>query len=168
MDAPGTTLKAVVTYRGNLFEDGDDRYNTMFDYYWYRIDSTGNEIENVYLDNGIIKFINTKDPNYTADNGFPKKMARSIDIKPQHIENKATFTIDLLNKKETLYKQYRANLLRSLPDEEEIRDAKIMAVKAGLSRYDYREIMNTAMEVRAFTIAQEENIRSVFDNKRGE
>ena len=33
MNAPGTTLSAVVTYKGELFEDGDERYNTMFDYY---------------------------------------------------------------------------------------------------------------------------------------
>ena len=49
MEAPGTTLSAVVTYRGELFESDDDRYNTMFDYYWYRIDSRGDVVDKQFL-----------------------------------------------------------------------------------------------------------------------
>lgn len=168
MEAPGTNLKAVVTYRGTLLEDNDEMYNTGFDYYWYRIDGSGTLIENMYMDNGMLKFINTKDPNYTADNGFPKKLDRNVDIEPKHIENKATFTIDLLNKKEARIKMFRANLLRSMPTEEELRDAKIIAIKSGLSEYAFSDILDTAMEMRAFKIAQEENILAAYKQRRGE
>ena len=167
MEAPGTNLKAVVTYRGTLLEDGDTMYDNAFDYYWYRIDGSGTLIENIYFD-GTLKFISTKDPNYTGDNGFPKKLTRAIDIEPKHIDNKATFTIDLLNKKEALVRQYRDNLLRSMPTEEELRDAKVIAVNSGLSKYSFGEITNTAMELRAFKIAQEENIIAAFKQRRGE
>ena len=168
MEAPGTTFKAVVTYKGNLLEDENPMYDNAFDYYWYRIDGSGTLIENMYMDQGILKFISTKDPNYTADNGFPKKLTRIVDIEPKHIDMKATFTIDLLNKQETRLKMFRSNLLRSLPTEEELRDAKVVAINSGLSKYDLKEIMDTALEMRAFTIAQEENILEAFKQRRGE
>ena len=168
MEAPGTNLKAVVTYRVTLLEDGDSMYDTAFDYYWYRIDGSGTVIENIYNDQGTLKFISTKDPGYTSDAGFPQKLTRSIDIEPKHIDNKATFTVDLLNKKEALVKQYRANLLRSMPTEEELRDAKAIAVNSGISQYSFGEITETAMELRAFKIAQEENIVKAFRQRRGE
>ena len=53
MEAPGTNLKAVVTYRGTLLEDGDAMYDNSFDYYWYRIDGSGMNIENIYEDHGV-------------------------------------------------------------------------------------------------------------------
>lgn len=167
MEAPGTTLKAVVTYKGELLSDGDSMYDTAFDYYWYRIDGSGTVVENIYYDAGL-KFINTTDPSYTADNGFPKKMGRTVDIQPKHIDNKATFTVDLLNKREANIRMYRNNLLRSLPTEDELRDAKIIAINSGLSKYDFEEITNTAIEMRAFTIAQEENILQAYKQRRGE
>ena len=168
MEAPGTNLKTVVTYRGTLLEDGDEMYEKSFDYYWYRIDGSGTVIENIYNDNGTLKFMNTKDPNYTSDNGFPQKLTRAIDIEPKHIDNKATFTVDLLNKKETLYKQYRENLIRTMPTEDELKDAKIIAINSGLGKYSFGEITETAMEMRAFRIAQEENIVEAFRKRRGE
>ena len=167
MEAPGTNLKVVVTYKGELLNDEDEMYDTAFDYYWYRIDGSGQKIENIYNDGGL-KFIDTQDPNYTADNGFPKAMGRAIDIEPKHIDNKATFTIDLLNKREAMYRTFRANLLRSMPTEDELQDARTIAINSGLSRYDYKEITNTAIEMRAFTIAQEENILKAYRQRRGE
>lgn len=161
MEAPGTILSAVVTYRGELFESEDDRYDTMFDYYWYRIDSRGDKVDNIYMDNGTIKFMPTTDPQYTTEH-FPRSLDRSIAIEPKHIENKATFTCDLLDKKEALRKMRRKALLRSMPLEDEIRDAEIALRNIGISQYDYKEIITTAIEMRAFAIAQEEQIIQTF------
>ena len=61
----------------------------------------------------------------------------------------------------------RIAMLRTLPLEDEIRDAEIVIANAGLSKYDYNEILNVALEMRAFTISQEEQIISTFKN-RGE
>lgn len=158
MNSPGTTMSVVVTYRGELFEENDPRYDTMFDYYWYRIDARGNEVENMYLQNGNIKFINTNDPLYTPENNYPKKMTRSIEIKPNHIDNKATFTVDLLNHQETKTIAFRRNLLRSMPLEDELNDARIILEKAGLDILDNEEVIKTATEIRAYTIAQEDRI----------
>lgn len=169
MEAPGTNLKVVVTYKGELLEDADEMYTNSFDYYWYRIDGAGQKIENIYDDMGTLKFKDTKDPDYSLEeNGFPKPLTRSIDIEPKHVDNKATFTVDLLNKKEMVYKMYRENLLRSLPSEDELQEAEIIALNAGLSKYDYKEIKDTAKEIRAFTIAQEENILEAYRKRRGE
>ena len=167
MDAPGTILSAVVTYKGELLESNDDRYNTMFDYYWYRIDSRGDVVDNIYLEDGTLKFINTKDPQYTPENDFPRSLARTIDIEPKHIENKATFTCDLLNKQAAAKALSRTAMLRTLPLEDEIRDAEVVVQNAGISKYDYDEITAVALEMRAFSIAQEDEIINTFQS-RGE
>lgn len=166
MNAPGTTLSAVITYKGELLTDGDERYNTMFDYYWYRIDSRGDVVENMYSEDGTLKFIKTTDPQYTAENDYPKSLTRDVEIKPQHIDNKATFSIDLLNKRDVHKKVLKASLLRTLPLEDEIKDAKTVLVNAGINKYDYHEIMNTATEMRAYSISQEDQIlKNSVDNK---
>lgn len=156
MESEGTTLKAVVTYKGTLLEDGDPQYEE-FDYYWYRISGDGQNIDNIYDDGGL-KFISTKDPSYTAENGFPKKLTRSIDIDPRHIDKKATFSIDLLNKQVANSMMFRTNLLRVLPSEDDLNDAKIIASKSGVSPYDHEEILNTAIDMRASSIAREEKV----------
>lgn len=123
----------------------------------------------MYLENGVLKFINTKDPKYNSENNFPRKLARTIDIEPKHIENKATFTCDLLDKKAAIRIRNRKALLRSMPLEDEIRDAQIALRNVGISQYDYKEIIATAIEMRAFTIAQEEQIIQTFNMmNRGE
>ena len=167
MDAPGTILSAVVTYKGELLESTDDRYNTMFDYYWYRIDSRGDVVDNIYLEDGQLKFISTKDPEYTSQNNFPRSLARTIDVEPKHIENKATFTCDLLNKQAAAKALSRTAMLRTLPLEDEIRDAEVVVQNAGISKYDYDEITAVALEMRAFSIAQEDEIINTFQS-RGE
>lgn len=163
MDSPGTTIKAVVTYKGTLLEDGDAQYDA-FDYYWYRISGDGQTIENMYMD-GELKFISTKDPNYTAENGFPKALKRSVDILPKHIDKKATFTIDLLNKQLANAMMFRTNLLRVLPTEDDLQDAALIAKNSGISPYDHEEILNTAIDMRASTIAQEENVVNTVNNE---
>lgn len=166
MEAPGTNLSAIVKYKGELFNDDDNRYNTMFDYYWYKIDSLGENIEHIYFDElDQMKFINTTDLSYTPENGFPKKSKRTIHIEPKHIDYKATFSVDLLDKNAATLVQYRTNLLRALPTEEELSDAKIMVVNAGLSPYDTKEILETALDLRAYTIAQEEDVKSILKSK---
>ena len=166
MNAPGTVLSAVVTYKGELLDSDDERYNTMFDYYWYRIDALGNKVENMYIDHDTLQFIDTKDPQFTPENGFPKKLTRTVEIKPRHIDNKATFSVDLLNKTEAASALARTTLLRVMPSEDEIRSATAAVTGAGINRYDYHEIMNTASEMRAFTIAQEDNILKSAPKKK--
>lgn len=165
MDVPGTTLTLVITYKGQLLTDDDERYKTIFDYYWYRIDSKGDVIENVYTDKEItdtsgvtsnLSFIKTTDSSYET-NGYPKSLTRSIYINPNHIDNKATFTCDLLNKKLISTQAIKTQMLKVLPSEEDIQDATIIVQNAGLSKYDYEEITDTASEIRAYTIAQENN-----------
>ena len=166
MEAPGTDITAVIRYKGELLDNDDPKYNTLFDYYWYKIDSLGENIENIYFnEREEIQFINTTDPNYTAINGFPKKSKRSIHIDPSHIDYKATFSVDLLDKQTATYAQYRSNLLRTLPTEEELVNARIMVVNAGFSPYDTKEILDTALDLRAYTIAQEEDIKSIIESK---
>ena len=55
-----------------------------------------------------------------------------------------------------------------MPTEDELKDAKIIAINSGLGKYSFGEITETAMEMRAFRIAQEENIVEAFRKRRGE
>ncbi len=162
VNAPGTTVSAVVTYKGELLNNDDPRYETMFDYYWYRIDQLGEEIENMYYDEfDTLQFISTNAPNYIED-GFPVSSKRAIDLKPSHIDYKATFSVDLLNKQQAIIMEHRHNLLRSMPTEEELKDAQAMIINAGISKYNNKEILETAKDIRAFKIAQEDNIKEAF------
>lgn len=164
MESPSTNLTAMVKYKGELMEDNDNRYNTLFDYYWYKTDSLGETIENVYIDErGEVQFIDTTDPSYNSYNGFPKKSRRTITIKPSYIDYKATFFVDLLNKEEALLAEYRANLLKTLPTEEEMSDAQIMVINAGFSEYDHDEILNTALDIRACKLAQEYSFKELLN-----
>ena len=55
-----------------------------------------------------------------------------------------------------------------MPTVDELKDAKIIAINYGLVKYSFGEITETAMEMRAFRIAQEENIVEAFRKRRGE
>ena len=166
MQGIGTTAKAVITHNGILLPDGDEAYDTLFDYYWYKIEADGVKVYNVYMEDGKLKEKYTGDVDYLADNGWPRKTTRSIDITPDHIDNKATFTVDILNKQEEARSRARAALFDSLLTEEELLEATVANQKIGINKMDVAATMETAYEMKAFIKGQEELIRKQFENNK--
>lgn len=164
MQSIGTTMKAVITYNGNLLNDDAPEYNTIFDYYWYKIEADGNTVYNVYIETDpvthkkTLKEKNTADSDFLADNGWPKKSERSIDILPEHIVNKATFTVDILNHQEMARESARTMLFANLVTEEGLNEATVLNQNAGLNKLDVESTMTTAYEMKSFTKEQEELI----------
>lgn len=165
MQGIGTTMKAVITYNGNLLEDSATEYNTIFDYYWYKIEGDGNTVYNLYFETDpntskkVLKQKNTADSDYLADNGWPKKSERSIEILPEHITNKATFTVDILNHQELAREKARTVLLAALPTEDEIQEASVLNQQAGLNKLDVEATMATTYEMKSFINEQETIIK---------
>lgn len=166
MQGIGTTAKAVITHNGVLLPDGDEAYNTLFDYYWYKIEADGVKVYNVYMEDGRLKEKYTGDSDYLADNGWPKKTNRSIEITPDHIDNKATFTVDILNKQEEARYVARAALFDKLLTEEEILEATAANQKIGIDKMNVAAAMETAYEMKAFIKGQEELIKRQFENNK--
>lgn len=162
MQGIGTTAKAVITHNGILLADGDEAYNTLFDYYWYKIEADGNKVYNVYMEDGKLKEKFTGDSDYLADNGWPRKSTRTIEILPDHIDNKATFTVDILNKQAEARHYSRAALLDSLVTEEELLEATVLNERMGIHKMDMEAAMQTAYEMKTFIKGQEELIRKQF------
>lgn len=165
MNGVGTVIKAVITHNGVLLEDSAPEYNTIFDYYWYKIESDGNTVYNVYLETDPItqkktlKEKNTADSDYLADNGWPKKSERSIEVLPQHITNKATFTVDILNHQELARETARTMLFTNLVTEDELLQATAINQNSGLDKLDVDSTMTTAKEMKSFINEQEEVIK---------
>lgn len=165
MNGVGTVIKAVITHNGVLLEDSAPEYNTIFDYYWYKIESDGNTVYNVYLETDpvtqkkTLKEKNTADSDYLADNGWPKKSERSIEVLPQHITNKATFTVDILNHQELARETARTMLFTNLVTEDELLQATAINQNSGLDKLDVDSTMTTAYEMKSFINEQEEVIK---------
>lgn len=165
MNGVGTVIKAVITHNGVLLEDSAPEYNTIFDYYWYKIESDGNTVYNVYLETDpvtqkkTLKEKNTADSDYLADNGWPKKSERSIEVLPQHITNKATFTVDILNHQELARETARTMLFTNLVTEDELLQATAINQSSGLDKLDVDSTMTTAYEMKSFINEQEEVIK---------
>ena len=162
MEGIGTTAKAVITHNGTLLEDGNPAYNELFDYYWYKIEADGVKVYNIYMEDGQLKEKYTGDPDYQGDGGWPKKTTRSIEIKPDHIDNKATFTVDILNKQELARQEARKKLFNKLLTEEELIEASIANQKIGIDKLDIAATMDTAYEMKTFIKGQEELIKKQF------
>lgn len=165
MNGVGTVIKAVITHNGVLLEDSAPEYNTIFDYYWYKIESDGNTVYNVYLETDpvtqkkTLKEKNTADSDYLADNGWPKKSERSIEVLPQHITNKATFTVDILNHQELARETARTMLFTNLVTEDELLQATAINQSSGLDKLDVDSTMTTAYEMKSFINEQEKVIK---------
>lgn len=158
-----TALKAVVTYEGTLLEDGAAEYDTTFDYYWYKVDSDGNTMYNMYIDDsdGLIKFINVDEPDYETL-GFPKKGARSMKVERKDIDKKATFMIDLLDKKASTRLATREYTLANLVSEDQFEKARTINVKNGLTHDDMSSIYETAYELKAYETTKQDKLVKEF------
>jgi hypothetical protein len=161
MQGLGTVIKAVITYNGKLLDDTAIEYGTskddvdrLFDFYWYKIEADGNTVYNIYMDtdvngNPVLSEKNTNDADYLAINGWPKRSDRSLTIKPDNITNKATFSVDILNRYEQAKDSSRTSLLNSLVTEDEITEAIAINQGSGIDKLDIEATMETAYELHA-------------------
>lgn len=87
-----TTIKAVITYKGEVLEDDSKLYDTEFDYYWYKYTIANDKYVNVYnnSENDLIENMDLQNPI----KGGRTLYVDTFDISPE--EGEAKFTLDLL------------------------------------------------------------------------
>lgn len=148
-----TVLKAVVRHNGKLLADDAPDYGEgehaalgIFDYYWYRLSGDSRVTHNMWLDkSGDIHFTDSNTVDYR-----PKTGARRMEVNRDHIDKKAIFVLDLVDKQAMARAINRANLLASLPNMIEIQEAKNINLKNGVPANDRMAIITTAYELKAY------------------
>lgn len=163
LGADTTEFKAIVTHEGMLLEEDAVEYNTDFDYYWFRTNLDASKMDNMYLDEyGEIQFKNVSEPDYTLEEGWPKKGARKMKICRDHIDSKNTFMLDLTDKRLLRRLQNRERAMLNLLTEDEFNKAKILNVRNGVMPYDIESHYVTAFEMKAQQKAIQEKLVEAF------
>lgn len=120
------------------------------------------------MEGNELKQKNMSDSDYTTNNGYPKKSLRSVGIKPEHIDNKAMFTLDILNRQDVARHYARLKLFKEAITEDDLYYAGINAQQCGLNKLDINCVMDIALENKAFCLEQERIIAESKNNKTEE
>ena len=161
--ADRTEFKAVVTHEGVLLEDDASEYDTDFDYYWFRTNLDASKMDNMYLDeSGTIQFKNVSEPDYTLDEGWPKKGARKMKISRDYVDRKNTFMLDLTDKRLLRRRKNRMKIINNLLTEEEFIRARNANIKNGLLASDIESHYVTAFEMKAHERAIQDKLVQAF------
>lgn len=163
-----TVLKAVVRHNGKLLADDSPDYGEgenaalgIFDYYWYRLSGDSKVTHNMWLDSyGDMHFTDSTTVDYR-----PKTGARRMEVTRDHIDKKALFTLDLVDKQAMARAINRANLLESLPNMIEIQEAKNINLKNGVPANDRMAIITTAYELKAYNETIQKTLVNRFYEK---
>lgn len=134
IDTNGTILTCMINYQGQLLENGDPRYGDddytgdqdgqqgLFDYYWFKMSQDGLLTYNLYLDlAGEIQM------QLVTDDTVLIHAPRSINIKVHHIDDLNMFQCFVVDKKVETNTYNLKRLERSLPSENAVNTASLMA-----------------------------------------
>ena len=134
IDTSGTILTCMINYQGQLLENGDPRYGDddytgdqdgqqgLFDYYWFKMSQDGLLTYNLYLDMaGEIQM------QLVTDDTVLIHAPRSINIKVHHIDDLNMFQCFVVDKKVETNTYNLKRLERSLPSENAVNTASLMA-----------------------------------------
>ena len=163
-----TILKAVVRHNGKLLDDDSPDYGEganaaqgIFDYYWYRLSGDSKVTHNMWLDSyGEMHFTDTTSVDYR-----PKTGARKMEINRNHIDKKALFTLDLVDKQAMARAANRASLLQSLPNMIELNEARNINLRNGVAANDRMALMTTAYELKAYNETLQKTLVKRFYEK---
>lgn len=159
-----TVLKAVVRHLGNLLADDAPEYDNLFDYYWYRISQDGQTIHNMYLDgDGHLQFTDVKTEGYV-----PKKGARRMQVDRTNVNVKATFDLDLVDKKENETLMNKSLLLMALPSTGEFHEARMVNAAAEVPKGDLDAAYATSYEIKAYNKGVQDALIDQFYAKNKE
>ena len=139
-----TTIKAVITYKGEVLEDDSDLYNTEFDYYWYKYTITNDKYVNVY-NNSENDLIENSDLNNPVKGGRTLYVD-TFDISPD--EGEAKFTLDLLEYGALAKANAQAAYYNSAITEEDLGIAMAANYNVGIED-DIEAAIYTAQELNA-------------------
>jgi hypothetical protein len=148
----GTTLTCMINYQGTLLDNNDERYDTDFDYYWFRLSGNGTETYTLWLDdNGELQMANMED----NENVTLRPTSRVLPIKADHVDTINTFQCVVVDKAAQAAQAARAALLADSPTEEDLMLAAILNEQLGIDESDEVALRNTANEINAYNNSTE-------------
>ena len=146
----GTELTCMLKYQGKVLDTNDEKYETHFEYYWFKVSSDGRDTWNVWLDaSGKLN-----QQLVTEDN--PVEMKSSSRVLPIHaddVDHVNMFQCAVVNKMAMALEEQRSNYILNSPSEEDIKAASIFNSNLGIEDNDIDSLMNTAYEINAFNIS---------------
>ena len=148
----GTTLTCMLKYQGQLMPDSDTRYNTNFEYYWFKVSSDGLQTWNIYLDdNG-----NLREQEMTEENANIIQLessSRVLPIKADDVDKVNMFQCAVVDKQAMKMKKMRATYIENAPSEEDLITASLVNSELGIDLSDQEQLLNTAYEINASNIS---------------
>lgn len=147
----GTVLTCMLKYQGKLLDTNDPKYDTDFEYYWFKVSSDGTRTWNVWLDNtGKLMSQELLEESQDTMNMMPS--SRILPINAENVDNVNMFQCAVIDKVSAVFAQKRSNYILNTPSEEDLRSASIINGNLGIED-DNDALLNTAYEINAFNIS---------------
>jgi hypothetical protein len=152
MNAVGTVLSCMLKYQGQLMPDTDERYNSNFEYYWFKISSDGTKTWNVYMNSqGDLESIEIVD-GITTD---LISTSRVITIDGNDVDKVNMFQCAVVDKSAVAAEELRTRLVKINPTEEDLSIAAHLNAELGIGLDDQESLLNTAYEISAANSSDE-------------
>ena len=147
----GTVLTCMIKYQGELLNSDDSRYETNFEYYWFKMSSDGTQTWNVYLDsNGTLLYQELSEENKSIP---LKSSSRILPIKAADVDNVNMFQCAIIDKVNAAMVEQRAAYILNSPSEDDLIAAAMVNSDLGIDENDNDALLNTAYEINATNIA---------------
>ena len=148
LNSLGTTLTCMLKYEGQLLEINDSKYETDFEFYWFKISSDGTRIWNIWLDNtGDLKM-----QEKTSETQTLVSSSHILPIDADDVDNVNMFQCAVIDKARNFALERRNNIILNSPSEEDIITASLLNNELGIDADDIDELLNTAYEINASKI----------------
>lgn len=148
----GTTLTCMLKYQGQLMPDSDPRYDTHFEYYWFKVSSDGLQTWNIYIDEtGTLR-----EQEMTEDNANIIELvssSRVLPIKAEDVDKVNMFQCAIIDKQAMRMQQMRTAYIESAPSEDDMIAASLVNAELGIDLSDQIQLLNTAYEINATNIS---------------
>jgi hypothetical protein len=145
----------MLKYQGQLMDSNDSRYETNFDYYWFKISSDGSRTWNIWLNSeGELlsqEFVQGEQIEMKAS-------SRVLPIKANHVDNVNMFQCAVIDKAAEQMAEQRANFILHSTSEEDLRTAALLNAELGVPDNNV-ELLNTAYEINAMHIADDTSLK---------
>lgn len=148
----GTTLTCMLKYQGSLLPESDSRYETHFEYYWFKVSSDGSRTWNVYLDStGTLR----KQELTSSNEGTVQlqSSSRILPIQANDVDKVNMFQCAVVDKNAMALAEQRSLLIQNSPSEDDLIAAALLNAEIGIDAGDQEQLLNTAYEINASNLA---------------
>jgi hypothetical protein len=142
----------MLKYQGSLLPESDSRYETHFEYYWFKVSSDGSRTWNVYLDStGKLR----KQELTSSNEGTIQlqSSSRILPIQADDVDKVNMFQCAVVDKNAMALAEQRSLLIQNSPSEDDLIAAALLNAEIGIDAGDQEQLLNTAYEINASNLA---------------